>query len=96
MFGGVTRAENTAKEPLDVAGVVDTPPQRFTLSEIVDPDLVEPEITLQVSSSDQSGDVRRGLSSFQYIANTGNTAVAGDRGEEDHLAIQAYIKSTCG
>lgn len=96
MFGGVTKAENTAKEPLDVAGIVDTPPQRFTLSEIVDPDLVEHEISLQVSSSGHSDGVRRGLSSFQYTANTGNTAVAGDRAEEVHLVIQEYIKSICG
>lgn len=39
---------------------------------------------------------RRGLSSFLYTANTGNTAVAGDREEELHLAIQAYIKSIRG
>lgn len=98
MFRGVTKAENTrtAKEPLHVAGVVDTPPQRFTLSEIVDSDLFGPEISLQVSSSEQSDDVRRGLSSFQYSANTGKTAVAGDREEDVHLAIQAYIKSICG
>jgi len=95
MFQGVTKVENTAKEPLDVAGVVDTPPQRFTLSEIVDPDLVEPEISLQVSSSEQRDDVRRGLSSFQYSANTGKTVVAGDQ-EEVHLAIIAYIRSICG
>jgi hypothetical protein len=98
MVGGVTKAENTAKEPLDIAGVVDTPPQGFTLSEIVDPDLVEHEISLQVSSSEHSDGVRRGLSSFQYTANTGKTAVAvaGDREEEVHLAIQVYIKSICG
>jgi hypothetical protein len=96
IVGGVTKTENTAKEPLDIAGVVDTPPQHFILSEIVDSNLVEAEISPEASSSEQSDGIHRGLSSFQYTANTGNTAVAGDQGEEVHLAKQEYIESTCG
>jgi hypothetical protein len=40
VFGKKHKGENTAKEPLDVASVIDTTPQRCLLSKIVDPDLV--------------------------------------------------------
>jgi len=38
----------TAEEPLDIAGVIDAPPQRCFLSKIVDSDLVICEIRCHV------------------------------------------------
>jgi hypothetical protein len=102
---GETNAENTAKESLDVTGVIDASPQRCSLFEIVDADLVRPEISLQVLSSEPGDDIRRGLSFFQCTANTRNTVVVlvvvvvvglHKDGEGGHLAIRVYSKSICG
>jgi hypothetical protein len=49
MFGSKREGENTAKEPFDVAGVIDTTPQGCLLSNIVDPDLVRFKISIHVS-----------------------------------------------
>lgn len=97
-MAGVIRPESTTKEPLNVARVVDTSPQRCRLSKIVDPDLVGPEISLRISYSELGDDVRRGLSSSQCTTNTQNMAVVGHRkdGEGGRLAIRVHSESIWG
>ena len=104
------KGENTAKEPLDVACVLDTTPQRRWLSNIVDADLVSRfGISLHISSTEPGGeDARRGLSSFRCIASTGKmVAVAipevGDHnsvarmvdGEAAQLVVRVHSKFIC-
>jgi hypothetical protein len=54
-----TKAENTAYEPLDITGVIDTPPQLVLLSNIVDPNLVGPRVSLTPSSKPRKGHTQR-------------------------------------
>ena len=92
---GAIRSENTAKEPLNVARVVDTSPQRCTLSKIVDPDLVGSEISSHISCSGLSYNIHRELSSSQCTTNTRNMAVAGLR-KDGQLAIRCIVSPSAG
>ena len=91
MLGRKHKGENTAKEPLDIAGVIDATPQRSSLSNIVDPDLVRFGISFHVSPTRPGEDVHRGLSSSRCIGSNGKKAVAAILEIEGHNSVARMV-----
>ena len=85
-FGKTQKGRFTTEEPLDIAGVIDAPPQRCFLSKIVDSDLVGCKITF--CPRNRVEDARRGLSSSRCIGSTRKKAAAI---LEDHNAVARWV-----
>ena len=87
-LGKIHKRRFTAEEPLDIAGVIDAPPQRCFLSKIVDSDLIKCEIRCTFCPRNGVEDVRKGLSSSRCIESTGKRAAAI---LEDHNAVARWV-----